>query len=156
MRAIRSLALVGMMALAGCAARPPPVVSRAPAACVQSGMASWYHPAAGHAPTADGRRPAPGSLIAAHPFLPFGTAARVTDLENGRSVTVHIEDRGPFVDGRIIDLSAAAARQLGMRSGGVIRVRLLAVPGQAGPLPPASAGGSPLPCTPGTAGIHPA
>ncbi|MGH7040754.1 MAG: RlpA-like double-psi beta-barrel domain-containing protein, partial [Acetobacteraceae bacterium] len=76
----------------------------------------------------------------------------VTDLETGRSVTVEIEDRGPFVGGRIIDVSAAAARELGMREGGVARVRLLAVPGQSGPVPARSGSGTPAPCTPRSLG----
>ncbi len=155
MQAIRFLALIGLLAVAGCAARPP-TASQAPAVCMQSGMASWYRPAAGHARQADGQHASPDGLTAAHPFLPFGTTAQITDLETGRSVTVHIEDRGPFVNGRIIDLSAAAARQLGMRSGGVTRVRLLAIPGHAGPLPPTSGSGAPLPCTPESSAVPPA
>ena len=63
-------------------------------------------------------------MTAAHPRFPFGTRVRVTDLENGRRVVVVIDDRGPFVRGRIIDLSEAAALALGMVDAGVVRVRL--------------------------------
>jgi rare lipoprotein A len=63
-------------------------------------------------------------LTAAHRTLPFGSIARVTHLNNGRSVVVRITDRGPFVDGRVIDLSRAAARQLKMIEAGVARVRI--------------------------------
>jgi len=63
-------------------------------------------------------------MTAAHRTLPFGTLARVTNLENGRSATVLINDRGPFVDGRIIDLSRAAAEALDSIGPGVVRVRL--------------------------------
>ena len=91
-------------------------------------MASWYH-AVGK--TASGERPQPQDLIAAHRTLPLGTAVRVTSLDNGRSVVVRIDDRGPFAKGRIIDLSRAAAEQLGMRGEGVARVRL-AIDGMTG------------------------
>jgi rare lipoprotein A len=63
-------------------------------------------------------------MTAAHPRFPFGTRVRVTDRENGRRVVVVIDDRGPFVHGRIIDLSEAAAERLGMLEAGVVRVRL--------------------------------
>jgi rare lipoprotein A len=62
--------------------------------------------------TASGERWSPNALVAAHRTLPFGTLVRVTDLRNGRSVVVRINDRGPFRRGRIIDVSPAAARQL--------------------------------------------
>lgn len=123
----RWIATIGLLALGGCAAPAP-----TPGLCVEYGLASWYRPAAERVRTADGERPRPDALTAAHPFLPFGTPVRVTDLETGRSVTVRIDDRGPFVRGRIIDLSAAAAGRLGMRRGGIARVRLLAAPGHAG------------------------
>ena len=63
-------------------------------------------------------------MTAAHPTLPFGTRLRVTNLENRRSVTVRVNDRGPFVDGRVIDLSLSAARALGITEDGVARVSL--------------------------------
>jgi rare lipoprotein A len=62
-------------------------------------------------------------LTAAHPVLPMGARLLVTNLRNGRSVEVRVNDRGPFVDGRILDLSYAAARHLGAVAEGVIRVR---------------------------------
>jgi rare lipoprotein A len=62
--------------------------------------------------TASGERWSPNALTAAHRTLPFGTMVRVTDLRNGRSVVVRINDRGPFKRGRVIDVSPAAARQL--------------------------------------------
>ena len=73
----------------------------------------------------------PNALTAAHKTLPFGTRVRVTHLGNGRSVEVNINDRGPYVGGRIIDLSHAAARVIGMTGEGLARV-MLEVPGRVG------------------------
>jgi rare lipoprotein A len=72
--------------------------------------------------TASGERMNPGALTAAHPSLPFGTKVRVTNRHTGRSVVVRINDRGPFVKGRVIDLSPAAAKAIGV--GGVAQVSL--------------------------------
>jgi rare lipoprotein A len=83
-----------------------------PAANAQSGMASVYAAHGGR--TADGERASPGALTAAHRTLPFGTRVRVINKRNGRSVVVRINDRGPFVRGRVIDLTPAAARTIGM------------------------------------------
>jgi rare lipoprotein A len=63
-------------------------------------------------------------LTAAHPTLPFGTRVRVTNVATGRSVTVRVNDRGPFVHGRVIDVSQAAAEELGMVGRGVTKVKL--------------------------------
>ncbi len=84
-----------------------------------SGKASYY---SGRGHTASGGHV--GSLTAAHRSLPFGTKVRVTNLSNGRSAVVTINDRGPFVRGRIIDVSKGAAGVLGMRHAGVARVRV--------------------------------
>jgi rare lipoprotein A len=81
------------------------------AASAQSGIASVYAYDGGR--TASGERASPGALTAAHRTLPFGTMVRVTNRNSGRSVVVRINDRGPFVHGRIIDLTPAAARALG-------------------------------------------
>lgn len=105
----------------------PGLLAVQPALCTQVGLASWYRPQGRR--TADGDRYGPDALIAANRSLPFGTRVRVTDLDSGRSVVVRIDDRGPFVRGRIIDLSAAAAGRLGMRQDGVATVRL-AIPGR--------------------------
>ena len=99
----------------------------------------------------------PGTLTAAHRTLPFGTCLRVTNLENGRVVEVRVNDRGPYAGGRIVDVSEAAARALGMRGKGVTRVRLDRCGGSAepgGPRPgevsgPASAVAVALPGDPG-------
>jgi rare lipoprotein A len=80
-------------------------------ALAQSGIASVYAYDGGR--TASGERASPGALTAAHRTLPFGTMVRVTNRSSGRSVVVRINDRGPFVQGRIIDLTPAAARELG-------------------------------------------
>ena len=77
----------------------------------QSGIASVYSYKGGK--TASGERSHPGGLTAAHRSLPFGTKARVTNKRNGNSVVVRINDRGPFVRGRVIDLTPAGARSLG-------------------------------------------
>ncbi len=81
------------------------------AASAQSGIASVYAYNGGR--TASGERMNDGALTAAHRTLPFGTMVRVTNARTGRSVVVRINDRGPFVRGRVIDLSPAAARALG-------------------------------------------
>ncbi len=88
-----------------------------------SGMASYYGSESGSR-TASGAHFNPGAMTAAHRTLPFGTRVRVTNRRNGRSVVVTINDRGPFVRGRVIDLSSGAAGVIGMRSSGVAPVSL--------------------------------
>jgi rare lipoprotein A len=87
----------------------------------QVGHASWY---ALHSRTASGEQMDPGAMTAAHPSLPFGTRVLVENLSNGHSVVVRINDRGPFVAGRIIDVSKAAASTLGMLGTGTAKVRV--------------------------------
>src|SRR5262245_24810615 len=98
---------------------PPPVSGG-----VQVGVASWYGPGFHGNRTANGEIYDQYELTAAHRTLPLGTRAMVTNLANGRSVEVRINDRGPFVDGRVIDLSYAAARTLGMVGPGTAHVRI--------------------------------
>jgi rare lipoprotein A len=88
------------------------------------GLATWYGGKHHGGPTASGERFNMRDLTAAHRRLPFGTRVRVTNLRNGKSVTVRINDRGPYGRGRIIDLSWAAAREIDMIEAGVVRVRL--------------------------------
>jgi rare lipoprotein A len=83
----------------------------ASSAYAETGIASIYGYKGGK--TASGERASPGQLTAAHKSLPFGTMVQVTNKKNGRTVTVRINDRGPFIRGRIIDLTPAAASQLG-------------------------------------------
>jgi rare lipoprotein A len=101
--AVLSVACVGALAVSACAA--------VPAASGQTGTASIY--GYGGGPTASGETAIPGRLTAAHRSLPFGTRVRVTNRKNGRSVVVRINDRGPFIRGRVIDVTPAAARALG-------------------------------------------
>jgi rare lipoprotein A (peptidoglycan hydrolase) len=91
---------------------------------VQKGKASWYGPRFHGKTTANGETFNQNHLSAAHRSLPLGTTAEVTNLENGASVEVEINDRGPYVDGRVIDLSRAAARRLGMEKNGIALVRI--------------------------------
>lgn len=94
---------------------------RPTAASGQIGTASYYQ----HGQmVASGARFNPSALTAAHRTLPFGTRVRVTNLGSGRSVEVRINDRGPFIAGRIIDLSRAAAALIGMTASGVARVSM--------------------------------
>jgi rare lipoprotein A len=95
----------------------------------QTGIASYYGPGFQGKTTASGEPFEQEAMTAAHPSLPFGTSVRVTNLENGREVVVRINDRGPFVPGRIIDVSAAAAEKLGMVNSGVARVKVEVVEG---------------------------
>jgi rare lipoprotein A len=117
------LALLAACARAPVAPTPPPqpALRRSPA---QDGMASYYGAAFTGRRTASGERFDPRALTAAHRELPFGTRLRVTNLENGRSITVRVNDRGPFASGRIVDLSWEAARALDMLRSGVAHVRL--------------------------------
>jgi rare lipoprotein A len=90
-------------------------------ALAQSGRASWY---ALTSKTASGERCNPSAMTAAHRTLPFGTKVKVENLKNGRSVVVRINDRGPFIGGRIIDVTKAAAAKLGMLQAGIAHVKL--------------------------------
>jgi rare lipoprotein A len=90
----------------------------------QEGLVSWYGAAFHDRPTASGERFDSNGLTMAHPTLPFGTEVKVTNLRNGRSVVVRVNDRGPHVGKRIADLSRAAAAQIGMLKRGVIRARI--------------------------------
>ena len=90
----------------------------------QSGKASWYGGRFHGRKTASGETYNMNSLTAAHRSLPFGTRVRVTNTRTGSSVVVRINDRGPFIAGRIIDLSRAAASQIGLTSSGVAAVKV--------------------------------
>ena len=94
---------------------------------VQTGYASWYGKAHHGRRTTIGEPYDMNQLTAAHPALPMGTRLVVTNLRNMRSVTVRVNDRGPAVDGRIVDLSFAAARELGAVGDGVVPVRIQVV-----------------------------
>jgi rare lipoprotein A len=117
------------LAVAGCGRRvtahvPIPPPPPAPIGWTETGVASWY------GIPYDGRRTSSGEIFdmhaftAAHRTLPFNTWLEVTDVQSGKHVNVRINDRGPFVDGRIIDLSMGAADQLGMVRAGLAKVRL--------------------------------
>ena len=88
------------------------------------GLASHYADAFQGRATASGARYDRDALTCAHPTAPFGTRLRVTELDGGRSVVVTVNDRGPFTKGRVVDLSLAAARRLGIVERGVARVRV--------------------------------
>ena len=90
----------------------------------EEGIASWYGKPFHGRKTASGERYDMHELTAAHPTLPFGTRVRVKRLDNGRDVVVRITDRGPFHEGRIIDLSKRAAREIGLLEPGTARVRI--------------------------------
>jgi rare lipoprotein A len=142
MRKALSIAMAGTILLTGChrkksaqtplpprpgptasAPEPPTPVAATPESG-ETGLASWYgHPYHGRA-SASGEIYDMEQMTAAHRTLPFGAVVRVHDLDNRKSVDVRINDRGPFVDGRIIDLSHAAARAIEMIGPGTARVRL--------------------------------
>lgn len=124
---LATLPVAAVFAVIACGGgRQPPMTSVAEG-WSEEGVASWYGPGF------DGKRTASGEvydmedLTAAHPRLPFGTRLRVENLDNGRRTEVRVNDRGPFVDDRIIDLSRAAARDIGMLGPGTARVRLFVV-----------------------------
>ena len=91
------------------------------AASAPNGVASFYTEGT---KTANGETFNTYDLTAAHPTLPFGTKLRVTNVSTGQSVTVRVNDRGPYVPGRVVDVSYSAAEQLGMIKGGLAKVKL--------------------------------
>jgi rare lipoprotein A len=129
-----SFALALPFAFAGCASAPPrrstiSVVSpSAPSGPTYEGKASWYGREQHGGPTASGEKFNMNALTAAHRTLRLNTRVRVINLRNGREVVVRINDRGPYSRGRIIDVSFAAARALGMIEAGVVPVRIEVLP----------------------------
>jgi rare lipoprotein A len=95
------------------------------AARAERGVASVYNYDSGGSKTASGEAPDPTGLTAAHRTLPFGTLVKVTNEKNGRTIMVRINDRGPFKDGRIIDLTPAAAESLGVDGLGPVTIETL-------------------------------
>jgi rare lipoprotein A len=124
-RLARLAGALALLAVAACSTTPPPTPASAPPPTyTETGIASWYGAEHAGAKTASGAPFDPAKATAAHRSLPLRTVARVTNTENGRSVTVVINDRGPFAKGRIIDVSAAAAQVLGIKHDGIALVRV--------------------------------
>jgi rare lipoprotein A len=119
---------LGCMALAisGCSSAPSKDVGEN-TGYTQTGKASFYADKFQSRKTASGERFDQSAYTAAHKKLPFGTRVRVTNIENGKSVIVRINDRGPFVRGRIIDLSRSAFNRIGNTRDGVIKVKIVVV-----------------------------
>ena len=129
--------LLSAWGFAGCTGSPTlrdGYPSGYPVGYVERGVASWYGPGFHGNRTANGERFDMHQFTAAHRTLPLGSVARVRSLSNGRTVTVRINDRGPFVRGRILDLSLAAAQRLGMTGPGTdhVEVRVLGYQGRPG------------------------
>jgi rare lipoprotein A len=110
-----------IITISSCASLPPPVVQPPESDYV---IASWYGPKFHGRPTASGERFNMYAMTCAHKQFPFGTRLRVTNPDNNRSVIVTVNDRGPFIKGRDLDLSYAAAKEIGLIRKGVGRVRI--------------------------------
>ncbi|MEO0279013.1 MAG: septal ring lytic transglycosylase RlpA family protein, partial [candidate division WOR-3 bacterium] len=104
-----------------------PLVSEYPVGYTEKGLASWYGLEEHGKPTASGEPFNMFDYTAAHKSLPFGTHVEVRNLKNGKVVVVRINDRGPFIEGRIIDLSYASAQAIGMLEDGIVPVELKVV-----------------------------
>jgi hypothetical protein len=149
MKRIMALFIVGFTLAAFCAAQTD---SARYGIFRQEGIASWYGQEFAGRPTASGEVFNPGQLTAAHPSLPFGTMLKITNKHNNRSVTVRVNDRGPFVSARIIDVSLAAAEELDMIATGtapvlVESVTQIALP-ETDPIPLLNPDTDPLPPAP--------
>ena len=126
-----ALAIAGALLMPSCAtqatasSRSNPAPTEWKVAAVQHGKASWYGVRCnGGTRTASGERLSNGAATAAHKTLPMGTKVRVTNLANGKTEVVRINDRGPFTPGRVIDLSRAAAASIGLIQSGTAPVVL--------------------------------
>ncbi|WP_295434108.1 septal ring lytic transglycosylase RlpA family protein [uncultured Thiodictyon sp.] len=122
-RCCRTIVVIGAVALSGCSEEKPGGSSHK-----EVGKASWYGPGFDGRQTASGERFDQNDMTAAHPTLPMGTKAKVTNLENGKRVEVTINDRGPFAKGRVIDLSHEAAGKLEMEKDGTVQVKIETTP----------------------------
>jgi rare lipoprotein A len=125
----KAKALLPLIAALPAQEQPPQKLGK-PHQLVQRGEASWYGPQFNGKLTSSGEVFNQHKLTAAHPTLPKGSTVKVTNLDNGRSVNVRVNDRGPFVAGRIIDVSQKAAKILGMLKEGttMVQVRVLSRP----------------------------
>jgi len=131
-------ALIGTLALVGCTwdrsgeqGKQTSQKNEIPAAKPnhkEIGEASWYGPGFHGKETANGETFNQNKMTAAHPSLPLGTKAEVTNLENGKKVEVRINDRGPYTEDRVIDVSRAAAKKLGMEEEGTTEVKIESKP----------------------------
>ncbi len=118
------LLVVSLLGLTFCTRLPSPASGPSGRPGPETGIASWYGPGFDGRPTSSREAYDRHAMTAAHPSLPFDTRVRVTNLDNDLATVVRINDRGPFVGGRIIDLSFAAANRIGMVGPGTARVRL--------------------------------
>jgi rare lipoprotein A (peptidoglycan hydrolase) len=132
------ITIVGVVAISGCSsefsgehsggqgkqAQQEAGNTAAKATRKEVGEASWYGPGFQGKETANGETFDQKDMTAAHPTLPMGTKAEVTNLENGKKVEVRINDRGPYADDRVIDLSGAAAKKLNMKGDGTAEVKI--------------------------------
>ncbi len=120
----RRLSVLLFVFLASCVTKPEPirkpVIYNPQPVKTETGIASWYKDRR----TASGERFNGSAMTAAHRTLPFGTMVRVVDLKTNKSIVVRINDRGPYIRGRIIDLTVGAARALGMYHRGIAKVRV--------------------------------
>jgi rare lipoprotein A len=136
-RSLRGLAILllfpGLLALSGCTGSAPRFATKSDSGASEplllEGTASFYADEFNGRKTSNGETYDMHALTAAHRNLPFNTLLKVTNRANGRSVVVRVNDRGPFKEGRIIDLSYEAARRLGMMEAGTALVRLEIVAG---------------------------
>ena len=116
--------LIFMVSLAACHRKTVPESSGKTNTISETGYASYYTDNLNGHSTASGEVYNSSKMTGAHKKLPFGTLVTVTNVSNGKKVTVKINDRGPFVSGRIIDISKAAAKQVGMIGAGIIKVKI--------------------------------
>jgi len=114
---------------------PPPPPAPLRIGATETGLASWYGAPYDGRPAASGEIYDMQDFTAAHRTLPFGAWVEVNDLDNGKRVNVRITDRGPFINGRIIDLSLAAARAIEMLGPGIARVRVTVIVAPVAELP---------------------
>jgi rare lipoprotein A len=119
---MKAIMILAVLVLSGCGGSAPE--TNTDPGSVQEGEASYYAHKFHGRTTASGEIYDENAMTAAHKTLPFGTTVRVTNKANGRKVVVRINDRGPFVEGRIIDLSFQAAKEMDMVTAGVVDVRV--------------------------------